>query len=127
MKIVVSATQPGLNAPVSPILGRCPTFVFVETETMEAESVDNPALSASGGAGIQAAQYVINQGAQAVLTKNIGPNAFNVFEAAKVAIYAAQGSTVREAVQAYQDGNAPKLTSANSGAHQGGRFRHRSS
>jgi predicted Fe-Mo cluster-binding NifX family protein len=122
MKIVVSATKPGLDAPVSPILGRCPVFCFVDTETMAAESVENPALSASGGAGVQAAEYVIEQGAQGVLTQNVGPNAFEVFDAAGVPVYAARGATVREAIEAYAMGKAERLASANRGSHQGSRF-----
>ena len=100
MKIVVTANGMDLDAPASPVFGRCPTYVFVDTETMGFEAVDNPAMSASGGAGIQAAQFVIEQGARAVLTGNVGPNAFNVFQAANVPIYLLTGGTVREAVEA---------------------------
>ncbi|MFX0121789.1 MAG: NifB/NifX family molybdenum-iron cluster-binding protein, partial [Candidatus Hodarchaeota archaeon] len=65
MKVVVSAMGEDLNAEVSPIFGRCPMYIFVDTETMEFEAVPNPAMSASGGAGIQAAQFVVSKGVQA--------------------------------------------------------------
>lgn len=78
MRIVVTANGTDLDAPASPVFGRCSTYIFVDTETMKFEAIDNPAMSAPGGAGIQAAQFVIEQGAQAVLTGNVGPNAFNV-------------------------------------------------
>jgi len=93
MKIVVTANGTDLNAPASPVFGRCSTYIFVDTETMAFKAADNPAMSASGGAGIQAAQFVIEQGAQAVLTGNVGPNAFNVFQAANVPIYLLTGGT----------------------------------
>jgi len=74
MKIVVTANGADLDAPASPVFGRCPIYVFVDTETMQFEAVGNPAVAAGGGAGIQAAQFVIEQGAQAVVTGNAGPN-----------------------------------------------------
>jgi predicted Fe-Mo cluster-binding NifX family protein len=76
-------------------------------------------MSAPGGAGIQAAQFVIEQGAQAVLTGNVGPNAYNVFRAASVPIYLLTGGTVREAVEAYKAGRLPSAADASVQAHTG--------
>lgn len=77
MRIVVSAQGDTLDAPASPVFGRCPTYLFVDSDTMQFEAVPNPAMSQGGGAGIQAAQFVVERGAQAVLTGNLGPNAFD--------------------------------------------------
>lgn len=119
MKIVVTANGAGLDAATSPVFGRCPTYVFVDTETMAHESVANPAISAAGGAGIQAAQYVLEQGAQAVLSGNVGPNAYGVLQAAGAEVYLLQGSTVREAVEAYKAGQLSAAGGANVPAHTG--------
>jgi predicted Fe-Mo cluster-binding NifX family protein len=119
MKIVVTTNGTNLDAPASPVFGRCSTYIFVDTETMEFEAVSNPAMSAPGGAGIQAAQFVIEQGAQAVLTGNVGPNAYNVFRAASVPIYLLTGGTVREAVEAYKAGRLPSAADASVQAHTG--------
>ncbi|MBC8249870.1 MAG: NifB/NifX family molybdenum-iron cluster-binding protein [Anaerolineales bacterium] len=119
MKIVVTSEGANLDAPASPVFGRCPTYIFVDTETMGFEVVSNPAMSAAGGAGIQAAQFVVEQGAQAVLTGNVGPNAYNVFQAANVPIYLLAGGTVREAVEAYKAGQLQSVTGANVQAHAG--------
>ncbi len=117
MKIVVTANGADLDAPASPVFGRCPIYVFVDTETMQFEAVGNPAVAAGGGAGIQAAQFVIEQGAQAVVTGNAGPNAFNVFQTANVPIYLFGGGTVRQAVEAYK---ARKLQSVGGASAQAG-------
>jgi hypothetical protein len=58
VKIAVTANGQDLDAPTSPVFGRCPTYILVDVETMQFEAVANPALSAPGGAGIQAAQFV---------------------------------------------------------------------
>jgi hypothetical protein len=76
MKIAVSASSPALESPVDPRFGRCLYFLIVDPETMEFEAVENPYVSASGGAGIQAAQLVIQKNVEAVLTGSCGPNAF---------------------------------------------------
>jgi predicted Fe-Mo cluster-binding NifX family protein len=119
MKIVVSAQGENLDAPASPVFGRCPTYVFVDTETMEFEAVSNPAMNQAGGAGIQAAQFVVSQGAQAVLTGNLGPNAFNVLQAAGVPGYLVGTGTVRQAVEAYQAGQLQPMGGSNVAAHAG--------
>jgi predicted Fe-Mo cluster-binding NifX family protein len=120
MKIVVSAQGDNLDAPASPIFGRCTAYVFVDTETMEFEAVPNPAVSQGGGAGIGAAQFVVRRGAQAVLTGNLGPNAFEVLKAAGVPGYLlpADGS-VREAVEAYRAGKLQPMTGSSVQAHAG--------
>ena len=119
MKIVVTAGGADLDAQASPVFGRCPAYVFVDTETMQFEAVQNPAVSASGGAGIQAAQFVIERGARAVVTGNVGPNAFNVFQAARVPVHLFGGGTVRQAVEAYKAGQLPVAGGANVPAHAG--------
>ncbi len=119
MKVVVSAVQEGLDAEVSPVFGRCPVYAFVDSDTMEFEAVPNPAMSAAGGAGIQAAQFAVSRGAQAVLTGNVGPNAFNVLQQAGLTIYAVSGGTVRQAVEALDSGQLQPVSAATSGMHGG--------
>ena len=125
MRLVVTAKGADLDAPASPVFGRCPSYVFVDTKTadedrpMESETVENPALGAPSGAGIQAAQFVIERGAQAVVTGNVGPNAFNVFRSAGVPIYLFGGGTVREAVEAFKSGKLQSIGDANVQAGMG--------
>jgi predicted Fe-Mo cluster-binding NifX family protein len=113
MRIAVTSNGADLDAPASLVFGRCPTYVFVDTETMAFEAVENPAIAAPGGAGIQAAQLVIERGAQAVVTGNVGPNAFNVFQSAGVPIYPFSGGTVREAAEAFRVGELQSIADAN--------------
>ena len=115
MKVAISAQGPDLNSEVSPVFGRCPYFIFVDTETMKFESFPNEAMNAPGGAGIQAAQFVVNQGAQAVISGRVGPNAFNVLNAAGIPIYAAGGGTVSEVVEAFKAGKLQQISGPGGG------------
>ncbi|HUX76546.1 MAG TPA: NifB/NifX family molybdenum-iron cluster-binding protein [Anaerolineae bacterium] len=119
MKIVVSADGVDLDAPASPVFGRCPVYVFVDTETMAFESVENLAVGAPGGAGIQAAQFVVERGAQAAVTGNMGPNAFSVLQSAGIPIYLFGGGTVRQAVEAFKAGQLQAAGGASAPAHAG--------
>ena len=88
---------------------------------MAYEAVGNPAQAASGGAGVQAAPFVVNQGARAVLSGNVGPNAFDVLAAANVPVYLAPQGTVREVVEAFKAGQLQPMRQANVQAHAGRR------
>ena len=126
MRIAVSAQGDSLESPTSPVFGRCTSYVFVDSETMSFEAAPNPAMSQGGGAGIQAAQFVVNRGAQVVLTGNLGPNAFDVFAAAGVARYPVPEGTVRQAVETFKAGHLEPMDGANVVAHArmgGGRGR----
>ena len=112
MKIAVSADSSDLNQAVNPVFGRCPGFIIIEAEGKEVKNssfIPNSAMNAAGGAGIAAAQTVINSGVQAVISGNFGPNAFLVLEKAGIKAYHANGITVKSAIEALADG---KLSSA---------------
>ena len=85
-KIAVSSTGDNLDAQVDPRFGRCAYFIFVDTDTLKYEAVQNPNVSAASGAGIQTAQLVANKEVEAVLTGNVGPNAFQTLQAAGIAL-----------------------------------------
>jgi predicted Fe-Mo cluster-binding NifX family protein len=125
MRIVVTSSGADLDAPASPVFGRCPTFVLVDTETMAFEALENPAIAAAGGAGVRAAQFIVGKGVQAVVTGNVGPNAFQVLQSAAIPIYLFDGGTVRQAAEAHQAGKLPTAGSATAPEHAGMRGRRR--
>ncbi|MBN2199416.1 MAG: NifB/NifX family molybdenum-iron cluster-binding protein [Candidatus Aminicenantes bacterium] len=104
MKVAVSASSPGLENPVDPRFGRCPYYLVVDTETMDYETVENPFLSAFGGAGIQAAQFVAENNVDAVLTGSCGPNAYQTLTAAGIKVIVGVSGTISDAVRRYASG-----------------------
>lgn len=119
MKVVVSSSGENLDAQVSSIFGRCPYLLFVDSESMACEAQRNPAVGASGGAGIQAAQFIVERGAEALLTGNVGPNAMQVLQAANVPVYPVWAGTVRQAVDALSQGQLQQATAATTAADTG--------
>lgn len=119
MKVVVTAQGVDLDSMSSPVFGRCPAFVFVDTETWQYEGIDNPCVGAVGGAGLQAAQLVLDRGVQAVLTHHVGPNAFALLQDAGVPVYTIDAGTVREAVDSFLAERLAYLTEPNVGLNRG--------
>jgi len=119
MKIGVSASAGSLDAQVDPRFGRCPYFVIVDSETMEFEAIPNTAAGAVGGAGIQAAQTVASKGVKAVVTGNVGPNAFQALSTAGINIVVGAFGTVREAVEAYKRGELSEARASTVRGHFG--------
>lgn len=119
MRVAISATGDSLESGVDAVFGRCATFLCVDTETLEAAAWPNPALGASGGAGIQAAQFVLGQGVEAVVSGNLGPNAAQVFAAAGVPVYEVSGGTVRQAVEALRSGTLTPVNGPTVGKDHG--------
>lgn len=111
MRIVIPAEGTDLNAATSAVFGRCSNFIFVDPETFDFEILENPAVGAPGGAGVQAAQTVLQKQVTAVIAPSLGPNAYRVIQAAGVEIYYLKQGTVKENVQAYKSGELQALES----------------
>lgn len=119
MRIAVSATGPGLDAPVDDRFGRCPYLVLVDVNALEAESVENTEGSSGGGAGIATAQSVVNKGIKVVITGHVGPNAYEVLSRAGVKVFGKASGSVREAVEAFRRGNLEAVGGPTAGSHSG--------
>ena len=120
MKICVTAGASGLDAPMDPRFGRCPFFVLVDLDSMSESSIPNANVMASSGAGIQAAQEVAKQGALALITGNIGPNAMQTLSAAKIEVYQHQGGgSVRDVVEKFKKGELMKIATPSVPGHAG--------
>jgi predicted Fe-Mo cluster-binding NifX family protein len=104
MIICLPADGDNENTQVSGSFGRCPYYAFYDTESDRFEIVRNPATNAMGGAGIQAAQFIVNRGTKVVLTVNMGPNSGEVLKEAGIKIITGVTGTLREAVERYKNG-----------------------
>ena len=119
MKVCISSIGKDLSTPVDPRFGRAQFFLFVDTETMEYECIENPAINAGGGAGTKAAQLVSDKGAQAVLTGNVGPNAFTALTAAGIKIYVGLSGSAQESIDKFKQGQVKPVSGPSVGAHSG--------
>jgi predicted Fe-Mo cluster-binding NifX family protein len=104
LKICITSQGDNLDSQVDPRFGRCQYFIIVNIENLEFEVIQNPNVEAMGGAGIQSGQLVAGKQAKAVLTGNVGPNAFQTLQAAGIEVVTGVTGTVREAMKRYKKG-----------------------
>ena len=119
MKICITAADGSLESAVDPRFGRCQYFVIVDSDTMEFEAIANPSVSATGGAGIQAAQSIGNKGIEVLITGNVGPNAFPILDASGIKVVSVAGGSVADAIKQYKNGELQVLTGPTALAHAG--------
>lgn len=100
MIVIISSKGDTLNSKVDERFGRATFFIRIETESMAWQAFENTAVSNAHGAGIAAAQFVIDQQAEVVLSGDFGPNAANALSAAglRMETFKESDLTVEQAV-----------------------------
>jgi len=119
MKIAISSTGKSLDSQIDPRFGRCQFFILIDPETMEFEVFENEGLMASGGAGVQAAQLIVQRGATALITGNLGPNAASALSASGIKVYLVTGGTVKDVIEGYKSGSLREASGATVPPHFG--------
>jgi len=111
MKIAISATGTNQDAQVDPRFGRTKWFIVHDTTAGAYEAVDNKQqLDLPQGAGIQAAQKVLDEKVEVVLTGHCGPNAFKTLKAGGAKVVVGVSGTVAEAVERFNKGELTPST-----------------
>ena len=119
MKIAITASGDNLDSQLDPRFGRCQNFVIIDPNTMDFEAMPNESAMASGGAGIQAAQTIVNIGIDTLITGNVGPNAYEILSAAGIETMTGASGTIRQALEQYNNGSLHSAAGATVGAHAG--------
>ena len=117
MKIAVPVDEKSLESAVSPSFGRAPYFFFYDTETEESSFLDNGAVASQGGAGIKAAQSILDNGARALLTPRCGENAEEVLRRSEVTIYESLPGTLLQNLEAFATKSLVLLSDFHPGFH----------
>jgi predicted Fe-Mo cluster-binding NifX family protein len=118
VKIVITTTADTLDAQLDPRFGRAAKFAVYDLEDDSFEILDNQQnRQAAQGAGIQAAQTVVQSGAQALVTGHCGPKAFQVLQLAGIKVYNTNAVKVADAIAQYRQGELNEAGSANVEGH----------
>lgn len=105
------------KAAVCPTFGRAPYFLLYDDAEGKKEMKENPAAQAPGGAGLQAAQFVVDCGAQVLITPRCGENAAEVLKEADVRIYKSEGTDAEQNLAAFRGKRLAVLEKFHSGYH----------
>lgn len=111
MKIAISSANKDIKGSVAEVFGRCPYFIIAEIEKGEVKktgTIENKNTEQMSGAGILVARLMAEENVNAVITKNVGPRAFDVLRQFKIEIYQGSGKT-QEVLQKFIDGKLKKI------------------
>jgi len=111
MKIAVASNTGDVSGPVSQVFGRAQYFILfevVDKKIIETKVIENTASQQIGGAGITAAQLIINQAVNAIIAYAIGPRAHGVLGSAGIELYQAIQGSVSVNIQAFIENKLEK-------------------
>ena len=117
MKIAMPVDEKTMDSNLCVSFGRTPYFLIYDTETKESIFIDNSAAASQGGAGIKAAQAVVDSQVGALITPRCGENAAEVFNAAKIKIYKMMNSSIKDNIAAFEEDTLSLLDEIHSGFH----------
>ena len=118
MKVAVTSQGKELISEVDQRFGRAKYLLVVNAETGNFTVHNNELnLNAVQGAGIQTGQNIANLDVEAVITGNVGPNAFKTLSAANVKIFLAEKQTIAKAVESFKAGGLEEVDNANVEGH----------
>ncbi len=120
MKILMPVNGENLESGICVSFGRAPYFMIWDTDQNSGEYVENPGASSSGGAGIKAAQAVVDQKSDVLIVPRIGKNASDVIDAAKIKIYKTNNENITRTIEQMVSANLDLLTDIHPGFHNHG-------
>lgn len=118
MKIAVPVNETDIKAEVCPSFGRAPYYAVYDTETKTAAFLDNGAAISAGGAGIKAAQLLIDSGVKILIAPRQGENAAKVLAGAGVAVYKNIAGSAEDNIKAYETDRLSLLADIHPGYHK---------
>jgi len=117
MKIAIPVDEKNIESSVCTSFGRTPYFLIYDTDKNESIFIDNSAAKSAGGAGIKAAQIIVDNKAHILLTPRCGENAADVLKTSDIVIYKTQTVSAKENINAYISEKLPLLNEIHSGFH----------
>ena len=120
MKIAIAVDEKTLESNVCASFGRTPYFLIHDIETKESAFIDNSAAASTGGAGIKAAQTIVDNKANVLLTPRCGENAADVLKSADIKIFKTTSASAKGNIDDFIDGRLSLLDEIHAGFHRHG-------
>jgi len=117
MKLAIPVSECNMEASICIIFGRTPYFLIYDTETKESNFLDNSSVAGKEGAGKKAAQTVVDQKVDALLTPRCGKNAAEVIQSANIEIYEIEGTSLLDNIKAFNEGKLALLDEIHDGLY----------
>ncbi|MGI6607980.1 MAG: NifB/NifX family molybdenum-iron cluster-binding protein [Erysipelotrichaceae bacterium] len=115
MKIAIPVENKKIDSSVSLTFGRAPYFLIYDMEKKESSFIENSAAGSTGGAGIKAAQIIVDNNVEVLLTMRLGENASEVLKSADIRIYKTIDGSIKENIDAFAENKLFQLDKVHAG------------
>lgn len=113
-KIAISAAGGDPEANIDARFGRCSHFMLWDPQSSDFTTVENKGGEAAHGAGTGAAQLLLKNQAQVLITNKIGPKAFAALKSAGIKVFSAsETETITGALKKYLHNQLEQLNEPN--------------
>ncbi|HAF86794.1 MAG TPA: dinitrogenase iron-molybdenum cofactor biosynthesis protein [Sphaerochaeta sp.] len=119
MIIAIPSDKESLDSAVCVSFGRSPFYCLYDTETKQSTFLVNSAADSPGGAGIKAAQILVDNKANILITIRCGENAARVLQPANVELFKALNLSVADNIFAHAQNKLEPLKEVHAGYHNG--------
>lgn len=117
MRIAIPVDENNIKGSICVSFGRAPYFMFYDTEKNESDFINNTAANSQGGAGIKAAQIIVDNNADVLITPRCGDNAAEVLKAAYITIYKTKNNSIEDNLKDFKEEKLSLLTKIHEGFH----------
>ncbi|HOI72455.1 MAG TPA: NifB/NifX family molybdenum-iron cluster-binding protein [Methanobacterium sp.] len=117
MKVAIMTDEIGLNSNVSRVFGRSPYITIIDLENNQIENettIENPAKFEKG-AGNLLADFLVNNGIDAIISGEMGPIAFYILQNAGITVYKASPLNTQKNLNLLNEGKLKEVTTISSG------------
>ena len=120
MKIAIPVNNKSLESGICQSFGRAPYFLIYDLESKESDFLENSAAISQGGAGVKAAQLIVDSEASALLTPRCGDNAADILKIANVKLYKTINESIWDNIKAFSEDKLSLLKDIHAGFHNHG-------
>ncbi len=117
MKIGISAKGKTLDSLLDERFGRCEYFLIYNTKEQKVNILENKGQVAAGGAGIKAAQQLIDEKVDIIITGHLGPNAYELIDRSGIKAYECKTTTINSAIKKLENNELLEIREAGAAHH----------
>ena len=122
MRVAITAQGRELSSEIDTRFGRTKWLIVVDTKTSKINAKRNLVDTVASILGIQTAQNIIELGVEAIITGNIGPNAFTVLNTSGIRIFLSQGTTAEKVLALFKEGKLNEAKAPSVPTHWSGKL-----
>jgi len=120
MKYILATNVKDIHSTISPVFARAHYFGIYDTETKNMKFIENKARLAQGGAGVKAAQFIVDQNVDKLIVVRLGENSYRVLQLANIEILQTPEDTLENIFHLCESNQLNKLDCISKGLHHHG-------